>query len=377
MNVQLGRLPLIPDKRRLLIGPPAAVPAPLPVVDHLSPIYPIDMGGNDKKGDCVVVATRTSLQVSWHYLCPNEPLPVVTAQDCVNAYEALVGPLADDDPGPGLVTEKFLDWLTKNPLHPGDPRTQALAWGRIRDDWTSLEEVNSEFGCGIYGVVIHAAQEYPSRLFDNVGGAVKGGHEICGGRHDASYVYANTWAYETRLTRSYVANDMDEHHVIIWPHVWDALSPDRRASIAADYQALTGRPFPAPPVTEVTVPSTVELFVSMPPRIADSRHGQGTAKAALKAGESRFVQVAGVAGVPANATGVFLNLTATAEAAKGWLSVTPITPTAPYSTVNFPANDNRANGAACALVNGGVVVHNGTTSTCHFVLDVSGYLIPA
>jgi hypothetical protein len=155
-------------------------------------------------------------------------------------YWAMVG--SKDAPGPGLVTEQALDYILKH----GIGGQKALAWGRVRDDWTSLEEVNSEFVCGIYGVVIHEAQE-ESMLWDDVGGPELGGHEVGGGRHDPNYVYCATWAQQARMTRRYVANDLDEHHVIIWPHVWESLTPERKVTIAADYQALTGRPFPAIP----------------------------------------------------------------------------------------------------------------------------------
>ena len=136
------------------------------------------------------------------------------------------------------------------------------------------------------------------------------------------------------------------------------------------------------PVSEVTVPSVIEWFENMPPRIADSRPtaightNVGTSPTPLAPGESRFVLVAGRNGIPANATGVFVNLTVTQEQAKGWVSVTPIAPTTPYSNINFPAGDDRANLAGCALVNLGVFVHNGSERPTHFLLDSPGYTIP-
>ena len=252
MKMQLGRLPADPDKRRLLIGAPTwAIPTPPPAVDNLSRIYPLDMGGNDAWGDCVVVACRTSFEVSWKTLT-SEPMPAVTAADCIADYKA-AGHYSSP-PGDGLVTEQFLDWLLVHGLT-SDPRTKPLAWGSIHKDWTSIEEVDAEFVGGIYGVVVHAAQEYPARVWDGGAGQgqIEGGHEIGGGRYDPTYVYANTWAYQCQLTKSFVGNpsDFNEHHVIIWPHVWASLTPERRTQIAADFQALTGKEFPTDPTIQV------------------------------------------------------------------------------------------------------------------------------
>jgi len=60
-----------------------------------------------------------------------------------------------------------------------------------------------------------------------------------------------------------------------------------------------------------------------PVRIVDSRTGQGTPKQIFGSGETRNVQVAGVGGVPANATAVMLNVTATETDSWGWLTVWP------------------------------------------------------
>ena len=94
---------------------------------------------------------------------------------------------------------------------------------------------------------IHVAQEYGHWVWDTVNqGAAVGGHEIGGGKHDPTGIYAATWAHIARMTPAYVAGELGEHHVIIWRHVWDNLTSERQAHLAADYQALTGRAFPVP-----------------------------------------------------------------------------------------------------------------------------------
>jgi hypothetical protein len=69
------------------------------------------------------------------------------------------------------------------------------------------------------------------------------------------------------------------------------------------------------------------------------------------------------------------NLTVTAQTALGWLAVTPTT-TVGTSNLNFPVNDNRANGFACMLgANGYLYVTYGANpgSTTHVVVDILGY----
>ena len=60
-----------------------------------------------------------------------------------------------------------------------------------------------------------------------------------------------------------------------------------------------------------------------PVRVVDSRTGLGTPKQIFGPGETRNVRVAGVGGVPANATAVMLNVTAAETDSWGWLTVWP------------------------------------------------------
>jgi hypothetical protein len=392
MTVQFGRLPPIPDKRRLIIAAPTwAVPAPDPVVDHLSGV-PTQIYGNDDWGDCVVAACANDLEASWRALCPTEPPPLVTAQDCIDAYKKTSG--ATSPPGPGLVTAKFLDWLIRNPLHPGDPRTQALAWGTpARDGWT-IRAVNSEFVGGIYGVAIHTAQEYPSSSWGCSGGSLLGYHEVCGGRHDTSSVFCLTWAYQATMSSCYVSNYLDEHHIIIWPHVWEALSPERKASLAADYQALTGRPFPSiPDPTPSPSPRTAMSYTTIPDgaRILDSRStGNVGFTGKLATRTPRQLQITGPIDyidangtkqhgelVPVGAVAVSANITVTGQSSSGYIAVT--TSPRPYprtSWLNFPTGDDRANGGIFPLAEDGslsVVFVGRAGATCDLVVDLGGY----
>ncbi len=116
-------------------------------------------------------------------------------------------------------------------------------------------------------------------------------------------------------------------------------------------------------------------FVPLSPgRIVDSRYGQGLS-APVRPYSGTIFAVRGQASVPLTAVAVVGNLTVTAQTALGWLAVTPTT-TVGTSNLNFPVNDNRANGFACMLgANGYLYVTYGANpgSTTHVVVDILGY----
>jgi hypothetical protein len=124
----------------------------------------------------------------------------------------------------------------------------------------------------------------------------------------------------------------------------------------------------------------------MPNRILDSRSGNGLG-GKFRTDQSRsFTAVNREPGkaafnVPATAVAVTGNLTVAGQTRAGWLTVTPTAQfRPPTSTLNFPRNDNRANGLVVALGSGGTlaVVYNGAGSseTTHAIFDVTGYFAP-
>jgi hypothetical protein len=128
----------------------------------------------------------------------------------------------------------------------------------------------------------------------------------------------------------------------------------------------------------LTAPDLVKLpMLSSPQRVADTRSGGGQ----VNTGQSRCFGVAGVAGVPANAAAVTLNVTAVGYRARGWLSAYPAGESVPAtSTVNFDTTEYAvANGAVVRVgSNGQVCVNVGTVGSApgasDIVLDVTGYL---
>jgi hypothetical protein len=118
-------------------------------------------------------------------------------------------------------------------------------------------------------------------------------------------------------------------------------------------------------------------FHTLPPcRLVDTRATDGPA---LNGGIARTWVLAGNCGIPANATALALNLTATEPTASGHLTLFPAGATLPgTSTLNFSAAQTRANNAVLPLAADGSGALTGQAlvvgaGTVHVILDVAGY----
>lgn len=112
-------------------------------------------------------------------------------------------------------------------------------------------------------------------------------------------------------------------------------------------------------------------------RILDTRSGLGLS-GAFSVHVARTLQVTGYGQVPTNATAVTGNLTVTGQTSLGYLYVGPTAMNNPTSsTMNFPVNDDRANGVTVALGAGGTlgITYVAPTygPTAHVLFDVTGY----
>ena len=117
--------------------------------------------------------------------------------------------------------------------------------------------------------------------------------------------------------------------------------------------------------------------VLTPTRVLDSRLAKGLG-GALTANVNYSFQVAGAFGVPADAKAVTGNLTVTGQTRAGYVSLSSAPPpaTPATSTLNFPLNDNRANGITVKLATNGrlhVVYKAVSPASTHLVFDVTGY----
>ena len=130
-------------------------------------------------------------------------------------------------------------------------------------------------------------------------------------------------------------------------------------------------------------PSGSRFVPIEPTRLVDTRYNLPFTGPVLAATPIPLA-IAGHATVPLNATGISGNLTVTQQTYAGYLTVAPslqpgVVP--PFSTVNFPKGDNRANGFFVRLNGDGslAVVYEATRagSKTQFIIDITGYFLPA
>ena len=112
-----------------------------------------------------------------------------------------------------------------------------------------------------------------------------------------------------------------------------------------------------------------------PERIVDSRSGVGTAASPWGTGEVRNVAVAGRGSVPAGATAVIANLTATNTTAWGFLSAWPAgAPQPSSSNLNFLGGQSVPNLVMLKLGAGGQLSISNGPGSANVILDVMGYV---
>ena len=126
----------------------------------------------------------------------------------------------------------------------------------------------------------------------------------------------------------------------------------------------------------VRYPAT-SFFTLTPCRLIDTRSSPGPLGGpTLAANTTRTFTLTGACGIPASATAVSVNLTATGAATLGHLTLYrgDIDTVPQVSNINFVPGMNRANNAVVPLaVDGSIKVKNGSVGTVDFVLDVNGY----
>jgi hypothetical protein len=125
-------------------------------------------------------------------------------------------------------------------------------------------------------------------------------------------------------------------------------------------------------ITAIGLPS--QFVAVTPTRLLDSRDGTGGYHTPWGSAQSRTLVVAGVGPVPADATAVVLNLTATDTASAGFVSAAPAGGSLPLtSNLNFAAGETIANLATVGVGAGGAIVLFNGSSSADLVADLVGY----
>jgi hypothetical protein len=126
--------------------------------------------------------------------------------------------------------------------------------------------------------------------------------------------------------------------------------------------------------TAVSAASTGGAYQPVAPtRILDTRDHRGP----LGPGASLNLQVAGTARVPAGATAVVLNVTATDTTSAGYLTLYPAGEAAPVaSNLNWAAGGTVANLAIVPVGSGGAVTIRNASGRADVLVDLQGYFAP-
>ena len=166
-------------------------------------------------------------------------------------------------------------------------------------------------------------------------------------------------------------------------------TPGSGVTVVSDFQITAVTPAEAAGITDVTVTtpsgtsatSAADLFQFTPPglytalapqRVLDTRSGSP-----LGPGAGINLQLGGTL-VPANATSVILNVTATMGTSGGWLTVFPTGTAMPTaSNLNWSAGRTVANLVEVNLGSGGEVTIDNAVGFTHVLADLEGYFAPA
>lgn len=116
-----------------------------------------------------------------------------------------------------------------------------------------------------------------------------------------------------------------------------------------------------------------------PVRVLDTRNNIGVTKVGpISAGGTVKVTLAGSNGVPADATGATVNLTAVGATGNGYLTAYPDGAQMPAtSNVNYGAGGVVANEATVAMTDGAIDIHVNGRGTVSIVVDLVGYYTAA
>lgn len=228
--------------RDYLTGVVPTVPAS---VDYLQSFTGWQMLGNDTYGDCVAVAAANNRAEISTVLTGATGYP--TLAEVLEFYKTQNPGFPAEDQGMDMQTACAT--LVKQ----GIGGVRALGFAKV--DHTNLGELNAAiaiFGSVLFGVTVASAQQDQfdqGEQWDYVKGSpIEGGHAIHTGGYGPGF-QSVTWGREITLTAHFWSHQVEEAWAVIWPeHLASRafIAGMDLATLAADFLAITGRPFPAP-----------------------------------------------------------------------------------------------------------------------------------
>lgn len=269
---RLGRRASDPQRPTLHLGNylTGAVPAHPVAVDHFSKVTDWGLYSNDQYGVCGPTSVANSRKLTTRYLTSTEQSP--SLDDVYDLYRRSGNPSFDpatdaDDNGVDMAT------MLSAVLAGGIGGIQGVAYAKV--DVTNLDEVRAAlaiFGFLLLGVDLETAQQTQTDrgLWEYKRSGEWGGHAVLAGQYTSAAHGADvsviTWADVVGTTDAFWTHQVQEAWVLVWPeHLGSAAFQQGvdLAALAADFESLTGRPFPTvtPAPTPVPVPAPVDKSV--------------------------------------------------------------------------------------------------------------------
>lgn len=258
---QLGRIPT--DRRRLantarlrLAVPPAH---PL-VADHLSKVPTWNGTTNFHFGTCGPVSVANFVIMTWKYLLGLD----VTVPDAAifDLYRRSGNPDFDPATGAGdkgVDMTVMLSALNSGGIeitHPdgGTEVVKPLCFAAHTTDIDTVRAVTDIFGGTLFGLDLDMAQQSQAATWDYVpGSAAWGGHATFAGSYTSKALGVDeslvTWTRVVGTTDAFLGHQLAEAYVPVFQPLWDDPGFDEgvdKQALAADYTAVTGKPFPVP-----------------------------------------------------------------------------------------------------------------------------------
>jgi hypothetical protein len=251
-----------PQLRNYLTG---VVPVVPPSEDYIAALNGgWQMLGNDVAGDCVAVTWANIRRLVTASLTSTTDYP--TQAEVWTFYQTqnpAFNPDGGTATGPGSPADGGMDIQTaiEDLIASGGPDgVKAAGYAAVNyQDPAEVKAAIALFGCvwtGINVLDINQTEFSEGQPWDySPSSPVDGGHSILTAGYgtpgaaqlggDERFV---TWAQETSFTDAFWANEVEECWVVIWPE--HLLSKEFLAGVniqqlAADYQEITGNPFPA------------------------------------------------------------------------------------------------------------------------------------
>jgi hypothetical protein len=292
----LGRRPTDPARYAHTIRLPlTGVTPPHPLVaDHLSSVPEWMMGGNQKYGTCGPTDVANSAVLTWWYLLGEQV--TVTDADVFDLYRRSGNPTFDPagppDANGNVPGDNGVDmtvmfsalvsggvWITRASGIRELVKPYCFAAHPV--DIDTVRAVTSIFGCSHLAVDLDVAQQGQATLWDYVArSGVWGGHAVPGGAYTSSAAAATadetvlSWQTKIGTTDLFIAHQLSEAYVVVWPILWDHPAFQAgvdRAALAAAYTAETGKtlPVPVPPAPVPPVPPAPVPPAPVPPAPGD------------------------------------------------------------------------------------------------------------